>query len=68
MHSRLPVNSRAAQACAIDLLGGRVRHTRTICSFLGSLATHELFRYLLRSIITKLMTNLHAVEQLEHAQ
>ena len=38
----------------ITLVGGRVRHTRTICSFSGSLnlATHELRRSLLRSTIT----------------
>ena len=35
-----------------EALGGRVRHTRTISSFLGSLAALELFRSLLRSMIT----------------
>ena len=55
MHSRLP---KAARACAIHscgtttLVGGRVLHTRTICSFSGSLATHELCRSLLRPTIT----------------
>ena len=84
MHSRLLVNSRAVRACAIDFMryyiGGRVRHTRTICSFPGSLATHELFRSLLNSIIIHVneacyraaracaVDSLEKVEQLEHAQ
>ena len=62
-------------------MGGRVRHTRMICSVPGSLATHELFRSLLNSIIINdvleaccraaracAVDSLEIVEQLEHAQ
>ena len=58
-------------------MGGPVRHTRTICSFPGSLATHGLFRSLLNSIIINdvcraaracAVDSLEIVEQLEHAQ
>ena len=54
---------------ASALVGGRVPHTRTICSFSGSLATHELCRSLLgpRSQILSWKYICCSVEPLEHA-